>query len=60
MNALVLEIQSDANAILEKVIQAQTGLPTGITDPVLTKVEGAIEAALAHIGKHPAITTPAS
>lgn len=60
MNPLVAEIQTDLNAVIEKVLQAQTGLPTGITDPILTKVEGSIEGAIAHIGKHPALnaTTP--
>jgi hypothetical protein len=53
MNAIVSEIIADTNAVLEKVIQAQVGLPTGIVDPVLMKVEGALEGAIAHFGAKP-------
>ena len=50
MNAIVTEVVSDINTVLEKVIQAQIGLPVGIVDPVLVKVEGALEAAIGHFG----------
>lgn len=50
MNAIVTEVVTDINSVLEKVIQAQVGLPPGIVDPVLVKVEGALEAAIGHFG----------
>ena len=50
MNAIVTEVVTDINSVLEKVIQAQVGLPAGVIDPVLVKVEGALEAAIGHFG----------
>jgi hypothetical protein len=50
MNAIETEVISDINTVLEKVIQTQIGLPAGVVDPVLVKVEGALEAAIGHFG----------
>lgn len=56
MNAIVTEVVGDINSVLEKVIQAQVGLPAGIVDPVLVKVEGALEAAIGHFGHKTAVS----
>jgi hypothetical protein len=57
MNATVMELINDANALAEKVIAAQMGLPTGMTDPVLKAAEAKVFTLVSHLRTHPAVAT---
>jgi hypothetical protein len=50
MSPIIPEVLDGLNSVLEKVIQAQVGLPTGVTDPMLVKIEASIEGAIFHTG----------
>ena len=55
MNEIVMELINEANQLAEKVVAAQTGLPPGMTDPVLKSAEAKVFTLVSHLWTHPAV-----
>lgn len=54
------QLAAKGNALLAEIVAAKFGIPDAITLSAITKAEGALEAAILHLGQTPVtVTSPA-
>lgn len=59
MKAIITDIITSANKVLEQVVAARIGLPAKTTDPILVEGEKKLEELIQHFQAHPAVAEPA-